>query len=58
MKTDIEDRELCAYYVRKKGDEYCNSCNGYPENGCLRYTTISHLEEFEEIFEVKNERQK
>ena len=29
----------------------CEYCNGYPIEGCMSYTTLSHLEQFYDMFQ-------
>jgi len=45
--------EKCGYARANLMDQFCfdRNCNGYPgSEGCFRYTTLSHLEDFYKQF--------
>jgi hypothetical protein len=37
--------DIC-YHKFFKSDERCLNCNGYPDEGCMKYTTKEHVESF------------
>lgn len=51
QKSVIRRADIC-YYKFFKGrpdpeyDGRCETCNGYPKEGCFKYTTREHVEEF------------
>lgn len=52
MGIKFEPLEQCAYAVLNIQEEHCNpNCNGYPSE-CFSYTTIKHLNDFNELFQT------
>jgi hypothetical protein len=53
-------QETCYYKSFKSSrpdpeyNERCKTCNGFPDEGCFRYITKSHVESFYEKYGIQN----